>query len=467
MNNFYFGFLEENSIVSITDKYGKITYVNDKFCKISKYSRKELIGKRHNIINSGYHSKELFTNMWRTISNGNTWRGEICNRAKDGSLYWVESFIKPELDKDGKPIKYYSFRIIITERKQREEEQFYQTVSKLGAIFENSPGFQFFIGKNRTLLSFNKSSSSIPKVVRNAKIGLGENGNLLDFSSFFKNFENNLEDSLLGQEIVLEQQVDFFNDGKKKWFLVTYYPVDDNQGKVIGVSITAVDIDQRKRAEIDLNSAFEQKRALISSIPDPIFFKDGEGRWMIINAAAMNLFHVTKNQWGGKTNLQMAKVCPQFKKILEVSHTNDELTWATGGSTEMVEVIRHNGSTEEYNVSRYPIYHTGGSRKAMIVICHNITELKKNKEKLKKQNEQLMRIAWLQAHSARAPVARILGLANIIKLSDKNDPLHEEILARMVECAKTLDNVIHEIMDYAEDDYDYGYKMEAEKINRS
>jgi len=462
MNNFYFGFLEENSIVSITDKQGIITYVNDNFCKISKYSRKELIGKRHNIINSGYHPKELFTNMWKAISNGHTWRGEVCNRAKDGSLYWVESFIKPELDTNGNPIKYYSFRIIITERKQREEEQFHQTVSKLGAIFENSPGFQFFIDKKRTLLSFNKSSSNIQKVVRGAKIGSGENDNSPDFCSSLKNFENNLENSLLGQEIVLEQQVDFLNNGKEKWFLVTYYPVDDNQGEIIGVSVTAVDIDKRKKAEIDLNSAFEQKRALISSIPDPIFFKDGEGKWMIINAAAMNLFHVTKNQWGGKTDLQMVKICPQFKKTFELTHTNDELTWATGGSTEMIELIRHNGSTEEYNVSRYPIYHNGGRRKAMIVICHNITELKKNREKLKKQNKQLMRIAWLQAHSARAPVARILGLANIIKLSDKNDPLHEEILTRMVECAQTLDSVIHEIMDYAEDDYN-GYRMIARK----
>jgi len=461
MNNFYFGFLEENSIVSITDKHGKITYVNDKFCKISKYSRKELIGQKHSIINSGYHPKELFADMWKTISNGKTWRGEICNRAKDGSLYWVESFIKPELDLNGKPIKYYSFRIIITKRKKREEEQFYQTVEKLGAIFENSHGFQFFIAKNRTLLSFNKSGGKIPKILRGSKIG--KDSGLVDFSSFLKHFEKHFESSLSGQEIVLEQKVDFLNNGKATWFLVTYYPVDDNQGKITGVSITAVDIDQRKTAEIDLHSAFEQKRALISSIPDPIFFKDGKGKWLIINTSAMDLFQVKRGEWAGKTDLQMVSVRPLFKEVFELFHNNDELTWIAGTTTEMIEFVMHNGSKEEFNVSRYPIYYEDGRRKAMVVICHNITELKKNREKLKKQNNQLMRIAWLQAHTARAPVARILGLANIIKLSDKNDPLNEEIIARMVECAQTLDNVIHEIMDNAENDYEDDYGMATVK----
>ncbi len=462
MNNFYFGFLEENSIISITDKQGKITYVNDKFCQISKYNRKELIGKTHRIINSGYHSKELFTGMWQTISKGQTWRGEICNRAKDGSLYWVESFIKPELGIDGNPIKYYSFRIIITNRKKREEEQFYQTVEKLSAIFENSPGFQFFIDKNRTLLSFNKSSSSIPKVFKGVKIGLGQNESVLDFSNFLNNFENNFKDSLLGQEIVIEEKIDFFNIGRKKWFLVTYYPVDDNQGKITGVSITAVDIDKRKNAEINLHSAFEQKRVLISSIPDPIFFKDGDGKWLIINATAMDLFQVKRDEWLKKTDLQIINQRPRLKKILEISHKNDELTWKTRSPTEMIRFIEHNGSMEEFNVSRYPIYHEDGRRKAMVTIYHNITELKQNREKIKKQKDQLMRIAWLQAHTARAPVARILGLANLIKLSDKNDPLNEEILTRMVESAQNLDHVIHEIIDYTENDYD-GYRMVAVK----
>jgi two-component system CheB/CheR fusion protein len=119
-SNFYIKALDKFSIVAITDKAGTIIYANDKFCEISKYSREELLGQNHRILKSGCHDRDFFRKMWRQISQGHTWRGEICNRAKDGSLYWVDSFIIPELDTEGKPFRYYSFRIDITEKKKKE-----------------------------------------------------------------------------------------------------------------------------------------------------------------------------------------------------------------------------------------------------------------------------------------------------------------------------------------------------------
>lgn len=115
--------IDLNIIYSITDSEGVIIYVNRKFCEISKYSKEELIGQNHRILNSGFHTEEFFKNMWNIIKDGEIWQGEVKNIAKDGTFFWLDNTIFPVFDENKKIVQYFSMRLSIDEKKIAEAER--------------------------------------------------------------------------------------------------------------------------------------------------------------------------------------------------------------------------------------------------------------------------------------------------------------------------------------------------------
>ncbi len=114
--------IDRNIICSITDSKGVIIYVNQKYCEVSKFSKKELIGHDHRMLSSGFHTKEFFKNMWDTIKSGNIWQGEVKNKAKDGTFFWLDNTIFPVFDERKNIVQYFSMRLSINEKKIAEEE---------------------------------------------------------------------------------------------------------------------------------------------------------------------------------------------------------------------------------------------------------------------------------------------------------------------------------------------------------
>ena len=419
--------LDQSAIVAITDQKGIIRHVNDNFCRISKYSREELIGQDHRIINSGFHSKAFIRDLWVTIGNGKIWKGELKNKAKDGSTYWVDTTIVPFLTAEGKPRQYVAIRADITERKKAEEQQ-----DLLASIINSSDEAILSIGLDSVITSWNRGSARLfgysPGEV------LGKNVSMLIPP------ERRGDEDLIIKKVAMGEYIEqhiterLRKDGSIVQVSLNVAPLRDPDGNIIGGSGIARNITEQRNAEIKIRQSEKIYKTIASNIPGAIILLlDSECRYQFIEGDLLENLGYRKEDLLG----QRAETVLTAEKYAEVKSYNDRVF---SGETFSVERRLKGRDT----LTRYvPLKDENGVAYSALILLIDITELKKaqndiaelnvnleNKvvertEQLALVNKELEAFTYSVSHDLRAPLRIIDGFADIL-LSDHADKLDEE-----------------------------------------
>jgi PAS domain S-box-containing protein len=286
--------LNKTACVSKTDAKGTITYVNDKFVEISKYSREELIGQNHSLLKSGEHFPGYYKNLWDTISGGKVWRGEVKDRAKDGTFFWLDTSIAPILGKDGKPESYIAIRFPITDRKDAERDR-----QVLAAVIKSSNTAILVTDLDLTITFWNEGAEKIFGF--SAAEAMGKNSSALLRSELTPEVRNQVVDALKnGADIAVETRY-FRKDGVPVDAITRVSPIKDVAGKVVGIAPIITDITEHKKGErARMVSSERAYSAIFEKMGDMAFTVSPSGTLLSINPAFEKITGWTRDEWVGK-----------------------------------------------------------------------------------------------------------------------------------------------------------------------
>ncbi len=454
--------MDQHAIVSITDVKGDITQANEKFCTISGYPHDELIGENHRIINSGYHDADFFRQMYQTISSGEVWHGEICNRSKEGKLYWVESTIVPCLDYHGKPDSYIAIRTDVTALKQVELD-IKENKKQLELVMANTGvgiwDWHILTGE----IVFNERWAEITGHTL-------EELSPLDMTTWTSivhpedlNFVNQLlekhfdgETNSYKAELRLKHK-----QGHWVWVLDSGRAVEyDENGfpkRMIG---TLLDISQQKQAELDTLEALAVTEATLETTDNGILVTNGKGKVLRRNQQFIQM-------WGFSPELA---ICSDEKLIVNEMMSQlivleqfikDEDRLYSSSDVEISDLLNFKDGRvferdskpmkmDDQIIGRVTRFRDITRRKVAELVLH------KAKEDAETANQAKSEFLANMSHEIRTPMNGVIGMTEL--LLDNPLELEQKNRALMIKrSAESLLTIVNDILDFS--------KIEAGKLD--
>jgi PAS domain S-box-containing protein len=440
--------LDQHAIVATTDAKGSINYVNDKFCEISGYAKEELLGKNHNLLNSGHHPKQFFKEMYATIAKGKVWNAEICNRNKHGDIYWVNTTIVPFMGENGKPNEYIAIRNDITDSKKASEalliaaHKELESNQQIKALFDTVIDGLIVINEQGIIQTANPATTKIFGYSNEELVG--QNVKMLmpdkqkrEHDGYINNYRNTGDAKIIGKgrEVI----------GKRKDGTTFAMDLGINETTIDGKRMfvgTTRDVSERRHMERLYRLMSENVEGYATLIIDP------QGNVRTWNAGAQMLHGYTAEEIIGKpinkfyTDEDIATQLPA--KLLEASikegHVHNE-GWR----------VRKDGSQFYAEVVLNSLQEDDGSLLGFVKVTRDVTARKQLDNELKQAYSNLEEFTAVASHDLKSPIRGIADLVDWIK-EDLGENIIDDVklnLDRVQLRVKRMEVLIEDLLQYS------------------